>query len=241
MNIHVTRASSRLLRLAAIATLITAQGCFSLSRPTAPLEEYVLGAGAGSASAVTPAPTAARGAGAVSVGLRRLDLAPYLATTAIVVRRGSRIETSGFRRWAEDPNAGILRAVAGALSAAPTILAVDVAPWAVRVPHDYLVQLHVANLEGVAADDVLATTGEVRVSTTWEIIRTQDGSLVARGESDFRETGWSVGDYRGLVTGFDHGLNALARDVVACLARLGSAPVTQGAEAVAAPLVCTAR
>jgi uncharacterized lipoprotein YmbA len=241
MTITVTRTGTPLLRLATITALMAVEGCFSLARPTAPLEEYVLGAGAGSASAAAPTAASVRAAGAVSVGVRRLELAPYLATTAIVVRRGSRIETSGFRRWAEEPGAGIVRAVASALAGAPNILAVDVAPWAVRTPHDYLVQLHVSNLEGVAADAALATTGEVRVTTVWEIVRNQDGTLVARGESDFLETGWTVGDYRGLVAGIDRGLTALARDVAACLLRLGPVPLAQGTETLAPPLVCTGR
>ena len=212
---RTTGPTASMLRLLGIGALITVAGCFSLGRPTPPLQEYILGGGA------TAAAARARDAGGVTIGLRRLDLAPYLATTAIVVRRGSRIETSGFRRWGEEPSAGIMRAVAVSLRAAPAILAVDIAPWQVRAPHDYLVQLHITHLEGVAAENAATTEGEVQVMASWEIIRAQDGTLVARGQTDRREAGWKVGDYLGLVQRVDNGLTGLASDVAACLGRLG--------------------
>ena len=220
MMTRITGPTARTLRLFGIGALITVTGCFSLGRPTQPLEEFVLGG-----SAKAEAAAQARDTGGVTVGLRRLDLAPYLATTAIVVRRGSRIETSGFRRWGEEPSAGIMRAVAVALRAAPAVLAVDIAPWQVRAPHDYLVQLHVSHLEGVVDDNPATTEGEVHVMASWEILRAQDGTLMARGETDRRETGWKVGDYLGLVQRIDHGLTGLAGDVAACLGRL--APSTK--------------
>ena len=90
MMTRTTGPTARTLRVFGIGALITAAGCFSLGRPTPPLEEYVLGGGARAEAAAR-----ARDTGGVTIGLRRLDLAPYLATTAIVVRRGSRIELRG--------------------------------------------------------------------------------------------------------------------------------------------------
>ncbi|HEY3286365.1 MAG TPA: ABC-type transport auxiliary lipoprotein family protein [Gemmatimonadaceae bacterium] len=218
------------LRLIGIGALISVAGCFSLARPTPPLEEYVLGG-----SARAEAAARARDTGAVTVGLRRLDLAPYLASTAIVVRHGSRIATSEFRRWGEEPSAGIMRAVAVALRAEPGILAVDVAPWQVRAPHDYLIQLHISHLEGVVAEGLAATAGEVQVMASWEIVRAEDGALVARGDTDRREAEWPVGDYLGLVTRIDKGLTGLAGDLAACLVRLKPAmPATPAAPAAPA-------
>jgi hypothetical protein len=134
-----------------------------------------------------------------------------------------------------------MRAVAVALAAAPAILAVDVAPWPVQAPHDFLVQLHVSHLEGVAAEDSTATTGEVHVVASWEIIRAQDGALVARGETDRREPGWRVGDYRGLVRGVDQSLAGLAGDLAACLVRLGPATPAPDASAAGRLVVCGVR
>ena len=236
MIMRITKPIQRTLRLFGGCAMFTLAACFTLARPTPPLEEYVLGEAPQPAAAPS-----ARDPGGVTIGLRRLDLAPYLATTAIVVRRGSRVVTSGFRRWAEEPGAGIMRAVAASLAAAPSILGVDVAPWPVQAQHDYLIQLHVSRLEGVAAEDVTAMEGEVHVSASWEIIRSRDGVLVARGETDRREAAWKVGDYRGLVRGVDKGLSGLAGDVAACLVRLGSAAPAPDSAASGRLLVCGAR
>ena len=236
MIVRKTRPMARTLRVLGICALFTVTGCFTLAYPTPPLEEYVLGEGP---RAVAAAP--AREVGGLTIGLRRLDLAPYLSTTAIVVRRGSRIVTSAFRRWGEEPSAGIMRVVAASLGAAPTILAVDVAPWPVQAQHDYLVQLHVSHLEGVAAEDSTAREGEVRVTASWEIIRSQDGTLLARGETDRREAGWKVGDYLGLVTRVDKGLTGIASDLAACLVRIASATPAPDAAAGGRLVVCGAR
>jgi hypothetical protein len=236
MMVRPNARTVRTLRLLAPCLLCTLQACFSLARPTPPLEEYVLGHDSRTAPAAPAHDTSG-----MTIGLRRLDLAPYLAVTAIVVRRGSRVVTSGFRRWGEAPSAGVMRAVAASLAAAPAILAVDVAPWAVQARHDYLVQLHVSHLEGVAADDSSATEGEVRVAATWEIIRSDDGAVVARGETDHRETGWKIGDYRGLVTRADKGLTGLAGDLAACLVRIVPASAPSKPVTVERAVVCGSR
>ena len=233
MTLRITKPIVRTLCAFGSCALLTLAGCFTLARPTPPLEEFVLGEAPG-----TVAASPARDRAGVTIGLRRLDLAPYLATTAIIVRRGSRIVTSGFRRWGEDPGAGIARAVAATLGAAPAIRAVDVAPWPVQAQHDYLIQLHVSHLEGVAAEDSTVTVGEVHVMASWEIIRSQDAVLVARGETDRLEAGWKVGDYRGLVSGVDKGLSGLAGDLAACLVRLASATPVPGAATGAGPVTC---
>jgi len=235
MTTTMTQPTATNRRLFALCASLAVTGCFTLARPTPPLEEYVLG---GSGRAVTAAP--ARDAGGLTIGLRRLDLAPYLSSTAIVTRRESQIVTSGFRRWAEDPSAGIMRAVAASLRSSPTIQAVDVAPWPVPAPHDFLIQLHVSHLEGVVADAMVGT-GAVRVMASWEIIRARDGVLVARGESDRTDAGWTVGDYADLVARIDKQLTGLANDLAACLGQLGSATPLPDAAAVVRPVVCRAR
>lgn len=215
----MTRTTGRtFLTLAAAA--LAASGCFKLARTSPPVEQYVLGGA--STAALAAGTSATRDSVGLSLGLRRLDLAPYLSTLAIVVRRAdNEIVTTGFHRWAENPNAGLNRAVSGYLALAPGIRAVDVAPWPIRSEHDYLVQLHVTRLEGVDAASARALTGEAHLVARWEIIRPSDGAMVARGLTDHRVTDWRIEDYAGLVARLDQGLVVLARDVVACLARLG--------------------
>lgn len=214
----MNRATGRTwLSLATVA--LVAMGCFKLARTSPPVERYVFGGATASSE-----DAATRDSAGLSIGLRRLDLAPYLATLAIVVRRAdNEIVTTGFHRWAESPNDGLNRAVSGYLAVAPAIRLVDVAPWPVRSEHDYLVQLHVTRLEGVAPGSGGARRGEAHLLARWEIIRPRDGALVARGVTDYRARDWVVDDYAGLVTRLDRGLVELAKELVTCLTRLGPA------------------
>lgn len=213
-------------------------GCFSLGRSSPPLEQYVIG---GARPADTIGPIAALDG--VSVGVRRLDLADYLSSPAIVVRRGDHeVLTSDFHRWGEDPADGINRAVGRYLAGAPSFRAVDVAPWPVRTRHDFLVQLHITRFEGVVppgstllSDAAAAPVeGAAHVRASWEIIRELDGAVLARGATDYREEGWRAGDYAALVALLDEGLAVVARDVAVALeALVAGAPVDErpGADA----------
>lgn len=229
----------------AVAALAAA-GCFKLARTSPPVERYVLGGIRPAATAVKAATAAvAADSASFSVGLRRLDLAPYLATLAIVVRRAdNEIVTTGFHRWAEGPSAGLNRAVSGYLAAAPGIRSIDVAPWPVRSTHDYIVQIHVTRLEGIASE-IDSRRGEAHLLARWEIIRPADGALIARGITDHRALDWVVDDYPGLVMRLDRGLVVLAKDLVACLVRLGPPPAAldtaTATGAREAPMGCGAR
>jgi uncharacterized lipoprotein YmbA len=209
-----------------VCGLLSQTGCFKLARETPILHQYVLGGGGAQADAVAP-----QRVGGTTIGVRRLDLATYLASPAIVVRRGGhQVITSEYHRWAEDPMHGINRALATHLAATSSVGAVDVAPWTPRALHDYLVQLHVSRFEGVA--DSLATQGEAQMLATWEIIRPGDGAVLARGSTDYRQRGWEVGDYGALVKLLDAGLLGVSNDVITCIARL---PTVAAAPVVVAP------
>ena len=95
-------------RITLVAALLL-PACFSLSRKSPPVERYVLGG-----SRVVPASALASDAPGLAIGVRRLDLAPYLATLAIVVRRDdNEIVTTGFHRWAESGWGVMWRPVGG--------------------------------------------------------------------------------------------------------------------------------
>jgi uncharacterized lipoprotein YmbA len=203
-------------RLFFIAVLYGVTGC-SLSRDTPPVEQYVLSSARAVDAAATPVPAG------MTLGMRRLDLAAYLATPFIVVRHGDHeIDTSQYHRWGEELGHGISRALAGHLEAAAPIRAVDVAPWPVRTDHDYLLQLRVSRFEGVVVSDVPAATGAVHVAASWEILRPGDGAVLARGGTNYRQPGWRVGDYAALVATLEEGLRRLAHDVVTCVQQLAA-------------------
>ncbi len=214
MNQHSVRSLVTL-----VACALASSGCFRLARTSPPVERYVVGGAMLTQADATPSTTPE-----LAIGLRRLDLAPYLATLAIVVRRAdNQIVTTGFHRWAEAPSTGLNRAVSGYIANAPGIRSVDVAPWPVRAEHDYLVQLHVTRFEGVEPER--GASGEVHLLANWEIIVPDDGAIIARGVTTYRAGDWAVDDYRGLVSRLDLGLLTLSRDVVRCLLQL--APPTQ--------------
>lgn len=51
----------------------------------------------------------------------------------------------------------------------------------------------------------------------WEIIRPPDGEVLTRGTTEYREDGWTVGDYAGLVARLDVGVGELSDNLVAAL------------------------
>jgi uncharacterized protein len=218
------RSYFRPARLLAPVVLFALAGCFKLSRDAPRLQQYVLsGAPQPSAVAATVTGDAAgnqtpgRRTG-VTLGLRRMQLASYLSVPAIVIRRGvNELVVSEFHRWGEPLDAGINRAVAAHLASSSIVHAVDVAPWAPRARHDYLVQLHVSRFEGVA--EATATEGGVHVLAGWDIIRPLDGAVLVRGTTDDRAGSWRVGDYAGLVTALDAALSRVAQDISVCLSR----------------------
>jgi uncharacterized lipoprotein YmbA len=174
------------------------------------------------------------------VGLRRLDLAPYLASPAIVVRRGAhQVRVSEYHRWGEDPVAGINRALAGYLAATRPVHAVDVAPWPIRSQHDFLLQLRVMRFEGVSHDPP-AQFGEAQLLASWELRRPADNAVLARGDTDYRADAWRVGDYAGLVALLDRGLDQMAGEIAACMLRVRPVtPPTAPSAATVQPLACT--
>lgn len=204
--IHMTRLILPVL-------LLTLPGCFSLERETPPDRFYVLGGSRQQEAGVQPERLAG-----LTVGLRRLELAGYLETPLIVVRQEPHeIHFAEFHRWGADLEGGVNRAVAGYLATLAAFEGVDVAPWLPRMQHDYVIQLHLLRFEGVTPEEPTATEGEAYLLANWEIIRPEDGALLARGTTDYRAGGWTIGDYGGLVTLLDGGLRELADDLIAGL------------------------
>ncbi len=206
---------ARMSRLFAPLALLAVTGCIGLSRNAPPVQHYVL------SGARTPIAPALADVAGLAVGLRRLDLAPYLATAAIVVREGTHgIQTSAFHRWGEELGAGINHTVAAHLTNVAPVRHVNVAPWAARTHHDYLLQLNVSRFEGVV-DSATNSVG-VHVVTSWDIIRPLDGALLVRGITDYQNGSFPTGDYNALVAQLNVALEQVASDVRQCLARFGS-------------------
>jgi len=214
------------IHLLLLAILLAPAGCFSLSRSAPPQQHFVLGASQSPEAAATPADQPVADAEVHVIGLRQPRLADYLATPFIVVRRGShQVEFSEYHRWGEDLGRSINRAVAGrvvvagrTVSRVPS-LRVEAAPWPAGTTPDHVIQVHVLRFEGVEPAGSGSGEGEAHLLATWEIFRSPDGALVGQGSTEVRAGGWSVGDFGGLVSLLDAGLEVLAEDLVTGLQR----------------------
>jgi uncharacterized lipoprotein YmbA len=208
MRVKTPRIAPWMLVAALLTTLPALSACFKLSRNAPPTLRYTL----------TVPPAASRVAtNGMTVGMRRLELASYLATPTIVVRRSEHeIITSEFHRWGERLDEGINRVVAAHLAAQPAIRAVDVAPWGPRAMHDVTVQLHVERFEGVTAAG--GGSARVHMQISWDIVRPLDGRVLVRGSSAERDATWQEGNYDSLVRGLDASLVRVAQDISGCLA-----------------------
>jgi uncharacterized lipoprotein YmbA len=213
---HAVRNAIRLIPPLTVLSLV---GCFSLGRSTPPMRYYVLGADAPPTDSVSPAPTGMP-AGTV-IGLLHPKLAEYLETPFIVVREGPhQIGFSEFHRWGETLERGITRTVAGYMTARNPSWRVSPAPWPPGAQPAYLIQLHFLHFEGVAPEKPVASHGEAHVLATWELLRQEDGAVLARGTTEVHARGWTEGDFEGLVGLLDAGLARLAEDLVLRLERV---------------------
>lgn len=205
------------LRLFLLFALAGLMGCFSLSREEPLQQHFVLG-GRSMPETVMPSQQLT----GLRIGIRQLQLAEYLESPLIVIRQGQhRIRFSEFNRWGGTLSSGVNRALAGYLKALAPVESVDVAPWASRATHDYLIQIHLLHMEGLAPDGPADLEGGAHVMASWEIINPQDGAVLARGTTDYEDDGWTVGDYAGLVDRLDAGVWELSRDLLQALETLG--------------------
>jgi uncharacterized lipoprotein YmbA len=212
------RIHSRVPGLIGLSGLIAVSACFSLARTEPVTRHYVLG---GTPLAENPGPSPALAG--VSIGVRRLRLASYLDPPFLAVRQEPHgLGFSEFNRWGEPLAGGINRAVSRYLASAATFRTVDLAPWPAREKYDYLIQLNVERFEGVAPAEATASAGEVHMLATWEVVDQQEGVVLARGTTEHREAGWTVGDYPDLVRSLDAGLITLSRDLLAAVESLAT-------------------
>ena len=131
------------LTLGACALLVT--GCNVIPAPTADTTRYY----------VLSAPTAgAAGAqpinGGLRIGLRNIELAPYLKKGSLVVRTGeNELSFPSEARWAEPLEQEILHTLRVQLLASPTVGRVFVQPFPFEEPRDFDVSVRLIRAEGV--------------------------------------------------------------------------------------------
>jgi uncharacterized lipoprotein YmbA len=149
--------------------------------------------------------TATPSAGAVTLGLRPVEVATYLCGKAIATRvAANEVRYAHDAFWAEPLDAGIARVLRENLAARATVLPY---PFPAQLPRDYDLTVRVLNAEG--------GPGGVRFVAVIELLRVGDKpELVARREFTAPAAAWG-NDYGRLAHGLSDAVAALADEVLA--------------------------
>lgn len=190
----------RFLAGAALAALLAGCNVLPEARPEN-ARYYVLEAKSATAtpSAATPS------AGAVTLGLRPIEIATYLRGKAIATRVAeNEVRYAHDAFWAEPLDAGIARVLRENLAARATVLPY---PFPAQLPRDYDLTVRVLNAEG--------GPNGVRFVAVIELLRVGDKpELVARREFTAPAAAWGS-DYDRLARGLSDAVAALADEVFA--------------------------
>jgi uncharacterized lipoprotein YmbA len=208
-HLHAPRGSV-LGWLAAAAVALTA-GCNLIPPPLPdPTHYYVL---------TGPALTdtgGARPGGQLRLGLKTVDLSPYLRKGTLVVRRGTNeLFYNEDARWAEPLEAGIARALRAHLSTVPAVAHVYPQPYPGDQERDYDVAVNVVRCEG-ALD--AAGHAAVKFSAVLEINRVKSpGLIVTRKVFTAPDAAWDGKDYGALAQALSEAVGALGQEIAAVL------------------------
>lgn len=143
----------------------------------------------------------------VAIGVGPVALPEYLDRSEIARRAGdNQIKYAGTHRWAEPLKVSFSRVLSENLATMIPTEQVVIFPWARAIPIDYQVTVVVTGYE---ADE----SGYIRLATNWQIIRTDDTTVIARRMTSYRETAAST-DYADLVTAQSRALASLSWDIV---------------------------
>ena len=186
-------------------------GCNIIPPPTADATRYyVLTGPALGAAGSQPI------AGALRLGLRNVELAPYLKKGSLVVRTGdNEVSFPTEARWAEPLEQEILHTLRSQLLAAPAVGRVFVQPFPFDEPRDFDVSVRVIRCEGVRTAGGQASA---RFAANVEVTRSgAAGDLVARRRFVAQEAVWDGKDYAQLAARLSAAVAALSDDVVGVL------------------------
>ncbi|MBL9202476.1 MAG: membrane integrity-associated transporter subunit PqiC [Opitutaceae bacterium] len=192
----------------AAAALLAAAGCSIVPEAkTDPMRFYVL---------ATAAAGAAAPAGAPAVQLREVELASYLRSRPMVVRRGeNEVEFREFARWGEPLESGVARVLREELLARGAAGAVHTA-GARRdaTKTDAILTVRVLACEGLAG-------GAVAFRAIWELAPAGPDSKVPAARGDFRaaELRWDGKNEAALAAQLSQAVSALAAEIAVALAR----------------------
>jgi uncharacterized protein len=197
----------------AAGVLLMAAGCSLVPPPkTDPTRYYVLTTGQQS-DAARPAKVD----GALVLGVKRIEIAPYLNGKDMVVREGgNEIVYQSFARWAEPLTTSIGRTVAGRLARAETVERVYAQPFPFEVERDYDVSIRVFRCEGEHKDD---GSGAVACfSALVEVTESKPGgAILLRKVFTAPEAEWDGENFGALASALSEAVAALGTEIVTAL------------------------
>lgn len=214
MNSPMSATRSSLLRLLpSVFGLLAFAGCSIIPEPPPdPTRYYVLADDAAVAAAENN-PTTAR----LRVGLRTIELAPYLKARSMVVRHGTNeLAFNDYARWAEPLDAAVSALVRTQLLASPKVGRVSTYPFRFDEERDYDVSIQVANCEG--SQPAPAGPFVTKFSATIEIAGVgAEPKRMTRQVFVAPEGSWDGKDFGALAAALSEAVKALAQDVAEAL------------------------
>ncbi len=158
----------------------------------------------------------ARPGGKLRLGLKTVELSPYLRKGALVVRRGTNeLLYQEDARWAEPLEAGIARALRAHLTAVPSVTRVYAQPYPSDQERDYDIAVNILRCEGALDSAGQAT---VKFTAVLEINSVKPpGLVVMRKVFVAPDATWDGKDYGALAHSLSEAVAALSQEVAAVL------------------------
>lgn len=183
--------------------LLVVSGCTLLPAPSSdPTRYYVLSG----ASLDQTRPTKAEHARVI--GLKRIEITPYLNGKDLVVREaGNEITYHSFSRWAEPLATSIGRVLADRLEASANVARVYAQPFPFEVARDYDLAVSVVRCEGERRADGRAVPSLVAVIELTEA--KAGGAVVHRKTFIAPAQSWDGKDFGALAAALSEGVAAL--------------------------------
>lgn len=211
MNPMKPRPPAVLCLLPAVLCLLLHAGCSLLPPVQADATRYYVLTG--------PAPGGSEAqpiGGALRLGLKAVEIAPYLKKGLLVVRTGdNEVAFAADARWAEPLDLEIARTLRLRLLAAPAVGRVFVAPFPLDEKRDFDVSVQVLRCEGVREEGSRALA---RFVALLEITTAgANARVVARKNFLVPDAAWDGKDFARLAALLGDAVGALAQQVAAAL------------------------
>ncbi len=194
----------------ALLSLLTFSACNLIPEPKAdPTRFYTLSLPA-SIEASVPA-----NAKALRLGLRQVELSPYLKKGLLVVRTSdTEVRYDDYERWAEPLDTAVSRMLQTCLQADPRIGKVTAAPLSAEEERDFDIIVRVRRADGLRQ----ATGSSVRFVAIIEIHSTRAGAdLLSQKAFTAPETPWDGRDFNALSQALSHSVQLLAAEIASMI------------------------